>query len=331
MKETPAEKLKAINDRIRSYTKKTDKLTLDGMASGVQEVYGVGIAHGQDIGYETGYTNGYIEGEEDGWSDGYGEGLDHGVVQGIEEGKKNAYDEFWDDFQQNGNRDTYIACFGTGWTAETFKPKYQIKPIRAGYMFFNNWGEKIKIPDFVEFADNLAREQGKTPETHPDMFDENGHYMLLDFSRCTNCIYLLPALQSPHFGTLDFRSAESMMSVFYSHSQDQYYGVRRIDKFISSAITAFDNSTFQNATFLTDITMSGVVAKSINFGTCPLNKASIISVVNVLSSSTTGQTVTFKKTAVNTAFGINVDDASTFTDEFKALRNSKASWTFSYA
>ena len=300
-----AEKLTAIADNIRIHTGKEDKLTLDNMAQGVNETF----LEGNKIGYTFGRRD------------------------GIEQGKKDAYDEFWDDFQESGNRDTYIACFGTGWTAETFKPKYQIKPIRAGYMFFNNWGEKIAIPDFVEFADNLAAEQGKTPQTHPDMFDENGHYNLFDFSRCTNCIYLLPGLQSPHFGTLDFRSAESMTSVFYSHSQDQYYGVRRIDKFISSAITAFDNSTFQHATFLTDITMSGVVAKSINFGTCPLNKASIISVVNVLSSSTTGQTVTFKKTAVNTAFGINVDDASTYPvgSEFYNLRNSKSNWTFSYA
>lgn len=323
-----AEKLTAIADKIRSYTKKTDKLTLDGMTSGVQEVYGVGIAHGQDSGYEIGYTDGYIEGEEDGWGDGYGEGLDHGVVQGIEEGLQNAYDYFWDAFQQNGTRKNYVACFGTCWTAEIFKPKYPIKPVQAGYMFFNNMGESLIIPDLVEFADNLAAEQGKTPETHPDMFDENGHYKLLDFSECTYATYALPALKAKHFGTLDFSKCRTADLLFYGHNVNS--GVKKIDKFISAEITTFTN-TFQQATYLSDITMDGVVAKSINFGTCPLTKASIESVVNVLSDSVSGQTVTFKKTAVNTAFGINVDDASTFTDEFKALRNSKANWTFSYA
>ena len=59
----------------------------------------------------------------------------------FQEGKKSQYDEFWDNFQENGNRTVYVSCFGSGWTADTLKPKYTIKPINANMMFFNNAGE----------------------------------------------------------------------------------------------------------------------------------------------------------------------------------------------
>ena len=71
---------------------------------------------------------------------------------------------------------------------------------------------------------------------------------------------------------------------------------------------------------------------SISFQWCSkLSKTSITSAINGLDNSVTGQTITFSKTAVNNAFGINVDDESTYTEEFNILRNSKSNWTFAYA
>ena len=268
---TVAEKLTAIADAIRKYAREPiGKLTLDEMAENVEMVYSVGVEDGEPLGFEEGKN------------------------EGIEQGKKDAYDEFWDDFQQNGTRNSYISCFGSGWTANTFKPKYQIKPARAMNMFHNNYAEYLKIEDFVEFADNLAKEQGKTIEKNPELFDENGHYNLLDFSECTSTGYTLGRLHSKHFGTLDFSKATGLVHLFYSHNYGDVCSVEKIDKFKSSHITQYDITTFQAATFLTDITMDGVVAKSINFGTCPLNEASVRSVVSVLSPTVTGQTVTFK-------------------------------------
>ena len=77
--------------------------------------------------------------------------------------------------------------------------------------------------------------------------------------------------------------------------------------------------------------MSGEVGNDINFGTCPLNKASIVSVINALSATTSSKTVTFKKTAINSAFGINIDNESTYTTEWNTLRGSKSNWNFSFA
>lgn len=97
---------------------------------------------------------------------------------------------------------------------------------------------------------------------------------------------------------------------------------------------------FDNCNSLENITFAGKIANDIIFAGkigannwyCPLTKESITSIVNHLSDSATGKSVTFAKEAVNNAFGINVDDASTFPEgsEFYNLRNSKANWAFNY-
>lgn len=233
-----------------------------------------------------------------------------GINEVYQCGKKSAYDEFWDAFQKNGTRTNYVGAFGSQWTPELFKPKYSIRPTNAYFMFFNNAGEKLFIEDFVEFC------------------QENNFE--LDFSQCTNGAYAIGCLHSKHFGTLDFSKCTNLNPLFYSHNSTT--GVQKIDNFISSEKTVFATGTFQHAIYLTDISMSGIVSCDINFGYSPLNKTSIKSVVNVLSSTTTNKTVTFKKSAVNSAFGINVDDATTYPEgsEFYTLRHSKDNWTFSY-
>lgn len=268
---TVAEKLKAIADKIRNNYPEVEgkKLALDDMASNIDNVY----------------TEGYLNGDMDGWT--------QGVLEGIEQGEKDAYDEFWDSFQKNGTRTMYNFSFGCGWIPDNFKPKYQIKPVRAYMMFYNNDDECLIIPDFVEFCDNLAAEQGKTPQTHSDLFVD-GHYQLLDFSECVMANSALARLHTKHHGVLDFSKATNIAQLFYSHNWAPGRSIQKIDKFISSETTKYDTTTFQYAVRLSDITMDGVVAKSINFGACPLNEASVRSVVSVLSPTVTGQTVTFK-------------------------------------
>lgn len=59
----------------------------------------------------------------------------------FDEGKQAAYNEFWDNFQDNGNRVNYERAF-SGFTVETFKPKYDIKPTHVYGMF---WGCQMNI------------------------------------------------------------------------------------------------------------------------------------------------------------------------------------------
>ncbi len=89
---------------------------------------------------------------------------------------------------------------------------------------------------------------------------------------------------------------------------------------------------FTKANSLTNIVVEGSIDVSISFSFSPLSKTSIESIINALLDSAEGQTVTFKKTAVNNAFGIDVDDETTFPEgsEYYELRNSKSNWTFNY-
>lgn len=236
---TVYEKMTAIADNIRSKTGKTDLLTLDDMASSVNEVY--------------------------------------------DKGKKAAYDWFWDDYQQNGNRTDYICAFGSMWTPETLKPKYPVRPIKANYMFFNNMGHHIVIEDFVTFC------------------EENN--LTFDFSRCDNIMYGLAGLHTKHLGVLDISNCTYTTSLFYSHNYID--GIVTIDELISSSTTTYHTNTFQNATNLTNLTISGVISKNnFNVSACTLlTHDSLMSIVNALedkSTDTSGTTwkVTFGSTNI---------------------------------
>ena len=63
-----------------------------------------------------------------------------------ESGKQAEYNAFWDVYQDYGNRTDYSMLFaGAGWTTETFKPKYLIKPGSTGnhYMMFARTGVEV--------------------------------------------------------------------------------------------------------------------------------------------------------------------------------------------
>jgi hypothetical protein len=91
------------------------------------------------------------------------------------------------------------------------------------------------------------------------------------------------------------------------------------------------NNAFNNCSALVNIEFAGVIGKTIDFQYSPLlSKESVINIVNTLSETTSGITVIFNKTAINNAFGINIDNESTYTEEWNTLRESKSNWTFSF-
>lgn len=100
-------------------------------------------------------------------------------------------------------------------------------------------------------------------------------------------------------------------------------------------VDRFDYSyAFYNCIELVEIRFSGTIGKNgLSFAqSTKLSKASIESVINTLSVTTSGLTVTFSKTAVNKAFETSsgANDGSTST-EWTTLRNSKSNWTISLA
>lgn len=261
------EKMTAIANAIRNKTGKTGALSLDDMADKIPEVYNKGYADGK--------------------------------AQG---GDGDSYDEYWDIMQINGNRINYDGGFAH-WVEKYFKPKYDMKPSSACYIF-SRFNKDIKEIDMVE---HLKK-----------------YNVTLDFSACTNFTNFLMYSFVSRLGTVDTRAASAV----------NFYIAYRL-KTIDSLILKDDGTqtfNFVMCSYLENITITGIIGQNINLGDCPLLKDSIISVINALSTTTSKKTVTFKKTAINNAFGINIDDESTYPEgsEFYNLRNSKTNWTFNY-
>ena len=80
---------------------------------------------------------------------------------------------------------------------------------------------------------------------------------------------------------------------------------------------------FANCTSLTEITMSGAIGNDIDFRYSLLNKSSIQSIVNCLSSTASGKTLTLNESAVIDAFG------SLSSQEWLNLINTKSNWKIS--
>ena len=86
---------------------------------------------------------------------------------------------------------------------------------------------------------------------------------------------------------------------------------------------------FSGCTSLVNLTIEGVIGQNgFNVSWSPLSKASIISVINALSSTTTGLTVTLRKAAVDTAFEIAQGSADgSSSEEWLNLIATKSNWT----
>jgi len=226
----------------------------------------------------------------------YRSGCDDGYAQGGQAQQ----DAFWDAYQQNGTRTDYTTAFGgKGWTNETFQPKHNITPTNAVYMF-----RATEISgDLVELLADLG--------------------ITLDFSNCTNAMELFSnARNITRIGVLDLSKCTRADNAF------AYCGVKTIDKLILSADTVF-YSFPGSATELENITVEGTLAMSgFNARYCTkLSKASIVSIINTLSTETSGLSVTLSKTAVDNAFGDGVTGSES--EEWTALIDTRNNWTIS--
>lgn len=238
----------------------------------------------------------------EGHNEGYIEGVNSGYVDGYMDGQTKEYDRFWDAYQNNGNRTVYsiwVGGFaGSAWNDENFKPKYPIVPTDAGYLF---------------------RATGITDLTKEDI--------VLDFSKCTafNYTFAYNGKRVKFPLIIDMSSATNTTSTFADYDGTDL-------SLVFSEKTVPTSNTFSNNKNLTDLTISGTIGKTglnLQWST-KLSKASITSVVNALSDTTSGLTVTLSLTAVNTAFATSAGlaDGST-SEEWATLAATKSNWTIS--
>lgn len=291
--------LKNLADIFRSFTGTTDKINAQDFPQRITQVYDIGIAKGHNDGYSEGYNAGQSECEQS-----------HETIksESFEEGKQAEYDRFWDAYQANGSRGQYQYAFCL-FDDETFKPKYDLV-LKSGYtgtnMFYG-----CAVTNLVESLEK----QGVVLDT-----SKSGYIMSMFYNAATTRI---PTIDCTH--AADYSVGNGMQYAFRNCKAET------IDKVIVVEKQKYLD-TFRDCTNLKNIVFEGVIGEDISFADSPLSKDSIISIINHLSETASGKTLSLKKTAVNTAFSINVDDESTYPEgsEYYTLRHSKDNWTFSY-
>ena len=224
----------------------------------------------------------------------------------FEAGEKSEYDRFWDTYQENGNRTNYSYAFsGRGWTDETFKPKYDIAISGVVEDIFS-------MSQISDVAESLNR-AGVT----------------LDISKATSITYFMAYNNyTVRVPTLNTTSISDLSYFLYSNG---------LLKIVDEVVLKSDGSQkFSNYSFrlpaLEEIRFSGVIGKNglnLQWST-NLSHDSIVSIINALSATTSGLTVTLSKTAVNNAFATSegAGDGST-SQEWLDLIATKSNWTIS--
>lgn len=236
-----------------------------------------------------------------------------GKTEGIAEGKKAEYDAFWDKYQNaiNGSSNVYSAMYmfaGTSWNDTVFKPKYSMRYItRADNMFASA---------------NIGNLKG--------ILERRG--LVFDFKNSTNFRSMFAYSQITAIPEIDtMKATGTALNSMFAYATS----LHTIDKLaINSNGTQTFSDTFRDCTALENIEISGIIASNgfnVQWST-KLTKASITSIINALSTTTTGLTVTFSKTAVNNAFATSEGAADGSTSaEWLALVATKSNWTISLA
>lgn len=229
------------------------------------------------------------------------------MISVFDAGKKAEYDRFWDGYQpEKGATVSHDRRFaGGGWTNETWTPKYSMNVWSAQYMF---WASPVT--DVQEYLDKAG--------------------VVLNFEPCSNFTQTFSYCSLKwlrKFGT-------SSKTATYNGTFSNATNLHTIEEFYVTPNSTFTSSVFDGATALVNLNIIGTIGKSgFNVGwSTKLDKESIMSIINALSTTTSGLTVTLSKTAVNNAFGINVDDPTTYPEgsEWYELKNSRSNWTIAY-
>lgn len=221
------------------------------------------------------------------------------VSEVYEAGKQAEHDLLWDAIQKGGTRAVYQRIFeGAYWTDESFRPKYDIKPTGQCAQMFDRTG----IKDLTTCIERSG--------------------ITFDVSKATglnNLFYNSQTIERvPVINVTGIASLTNITGLFGACKK-----LKTIDKLVikNDGSTMF-NLVFSGCDALENLTIEGVIGQhgfSVGAST-KLSKTSITSIINALSTTTSGLTVTLSQTAVNAAFT---------TDEWNALVATKTNWTIS--
>jgi hypothetical protein len=175
-------------------------------------------------------------------------------------GKKAEYNAFWNEFQQNGSRKDYPGAFyGPGWTNQTFKPKYNMRPSNCGSMFHSS---------MIEDLSALLEQAGVTLDTSASKRADSMFYWASNLKKVP---------------ILDFRNVTD--SNCFQQTFQSATKLETIEKLILSNDGAQTfNKAFGKAYSLKNITFEGVIGQDgFNVADCTLlTHESLMSIINAL-------------------------------------------------
>jgi hypothetical protein len=222
-------------------------------------------------------------------------GLDEmavGVGEVFDAGKQAEYDRFWDGVQDNGNRTDYRYAFKE-WRSTEINPKYPIVcTANSGTEMFNGC-QSLILP--------------------PTVTPVNGSFETI-YCMFQNC------RKAQEIGW-DIKVVSSTSSAVTNtfNMCHELVNIKSLTFDVAETIS-FSANFFGYCYKLENVQFGGTIRNNgLNMQYCTkLSKASIESLINVLSTTTTGKSVTLSKTAVNNAF----------TDtEWATLANTRSNWT----
>ena len=229
----------------------------------------------------------------------------------FEAGKKSEYDAFWDAMQENGERTRYNS-FGAGVAipSEIWKtPKYPFVLERAE-RFLDSFNTTLDMPPYNRPLDISHWKIDASLLTTAQRFCMNASISNL---------------------TVDLSNATSLREAFYSSDRGCCNNIAiKVSEKCETFYLAFWYNT--RSAFCYDVVRfiegSVIAAGDLNLSHCTQSKESLASVINALSDTTTGLTVTLRLAAVNSAFETSAGAADGSTsDEWLALAATKSNWT----
>ena len=248
----------------------------------------------------------YNSGRSEGYNAGHSVGYVEGETAGFDAGKQAEREAFWDAYIPKNITNWQYAFYSARWGDENFYPTKDLKP--TGALSFGFSGHLVT---------NLKQRLIDCGVTLDTSGVTSGNYM---FCFCYN---------TTHLPTISLVGLTSSVSYMFADN--------RIMVEVEKIILKEDGSTtfdywFRECNALTTIAFEGVIGQNIDFSACTkLSKASITNIINHLSDTATGKTLTLSKTAVDTAWAWEDWDGSMrpgSTDGlWLELRDSKSNWT----
>lgn len=217
------------------------------------------------------------------------------------------YDRFWDDITQRGERVGYATGFAR-WGSEYIRPNRKIifSAQNDGSSTFNACKNLRKVE--AQYFDFSQKVRGTA----------NSSGMYYTFYSCSALEEIEDIGLPPDYSyTTTFGNCSSLHTIAAIYVDEN---------------TKFESTAFSNCSSLININIIGTIGQtglSVRWST-KLSKESITSIINALSTTTSGLSVTLSKTAVNSAFETSegAADGSTST-EWTTLIAPKSNWTIS--